>query len=113
MNQSFKIMIEGEDARAAAQQLLSDSAIQGQIQEDDAITRAIDWAIVMEIVGHVGSVIGTAGGAVSLAHTLWKWRKELKDDKKVVLSEGKGEAEKRLLLEKDTTEEEIDNFLHN
>ena len=84
------VLIEGEHAHSEAQQLLDAPNVQGKIHENNDTPKAIDWGVVVEVIGNIGTVVGTVGGTVSLAHTIWKWRKEMKEGQKTVLSKRSG-----------------------
>ena len=74
MQQPIKVIIDGTEAEAAAQQLLAEPDIQGQILKEDAIYRSLDHGVILEIMQRAGEIIGMSSGTVSLAYNLWKWR---------------------------------------
>ena len=106
----MKVFIESEQAQLQAQKLVSSLQMEASVSKPEA-TRSIDPTAIIEILKIVAQSAEIVGGLVTTAHQIWKWRQELKKADRVVLSkEDKGE-EKRLLLDKDTSQKEIEAFL--
>lgn len=117
---TLKIHIQAEQSSQQAQNLLANSQLQGKIIPASSGKRGVDIGVVIEIVNFVAensetisNIVDAVSGVTSTAYTLWEWRQKMKEDDKTVLTkEDEAGKEKRMLLEKETSVEEIDQFLN-
>lgn len=95
------IEVQGQDAIAATEELLSISGISGSYEVDSEVERE-------GIVATIATIIGIVGGTIAIAEQIRKWYQEYKQGKsgkkieKVLIV---GKNGKRLLLQNATLEE--------
>ena len=93
--------VQGQDAIAATEELLSISGISGSYEIDSEVERE-------GIVATIATIIGIVGGTIAIAEQIRQWYQEYKQGKsgkkieKVLIV---GKDGKRLLLENATLEE--------
>ncbi len=95
------IEVQGQDAIAATEELLSISGISGSYEVDSEIERE-------GIVATIATIIGIVGGAIAIAEQIRKWYQEYKQGqsgKKIEKVLIVGKNGKRLLLENATLED--------
>lgn len=102
----MKIYIESESAYQDGQKLLDTVELNGNISKPEG-TRSLDPAVILDIAVDAAKLVASIS---TTAYNIWKWRQELKKEDRVVL-EKEDEKKERLLLEHQTTTQEIETFL--
>lgn len=105
------IYIESTDAKDLGEKLLNQTQIKGELTErqEQERVRSFDAAGFAEIAGAIEAGAKALTALVALAAAIWKWRQEAKKEARIVLA--KEEETERLLVDMETTVEEIEDFL--
>ena len=107
------VQIEGQDATGMGQAFLSETRLEAHMAEQPAAirTKSIDATAFVEIAGMVKAGAEALTAVVALAAAIWKWRQEIKQNARTIIQKEANDETERLLLDQETTVEEIEEFL--
>lgn len=109
----LNMQIDAEDAHGLGETLIEHTGWESSpISPDRELhVKSFDVGTFVEVAGAVKAGAEAITAIVTLAAGIWKWRQEIKKNARIILEKkGQDETEK-LLLEQETTVEEIQEFL--
>lgn len=112
----FSIVIEGKSARESALKLVSLTKNRGVIRNkeshknDRAGSRLLDLVEIVDFFGKTAPIVVSFSGTVTLAYTIWKWRRELSSEE-VTIAKVNDDAPEEMTVYKNTAVEEIKKFI--